>query len=37
MEVLKHFASWNIYWSEGIETFFDKNCLIFLVKVLKAV
>ena len=28
-----YFATWAIFWSEGIETFLD--CLIFLVKIFK--
>ena len=42
MGVLKHFAPQRtyfatgvIFWSKGIETFLDKNCLIFLVKIFK--
>ena len=32
--VLKHLAPWDKFWSEGIEKFFHKNCLIFWSKYL---
>ena len=37
VRVLKHFSPWGIISSEGIETFLDKNCLIFLVKIFKSI
>ena len=37
MGVLKHFACQEIFWSEGVETFLDKNCLIFLIKTFKSI
>ena len=32
--VSKHLAPWDKFWSEGIENFFHKNCLIFWSKYL---
>ena len=32
MGVLKHFAPWDIIWSEGVETFLDKKLSDYLVK-----
>ena len=28
-----YFAPWVIFWFEGIATYLDKNCLMFLVKI----
>ena len=35
--VLEHFAPWEIICSEGIETFLDKDSLIFLIKIFKSI
>ena len=34
MGVLRHFAPWEIFSSEGIEKCLDRNCLIFWSKYL---
>ena len=36
-EGLKHFDPWNIFLSEGIETFLDKKSGTFLVEIFRSI